>query len=551
MNSFWILLLGILWYVFVYFVYAKILDKKIVEPDNSNQTPAHSLNDGVDYIPSPTPVLFGHHFSSIAGAGPIVGPILAYALFGWGAALLWILLGTAFIGITHDYFSLMTSVRNKGVSITEISEKVISPTAKWMFSIFVWLSLVLVIAVFAVITAKTLESKPEIALPTLGLIILAIIFGVAVYRLKWKLLPSTIIAWFILFILVDLGYKYPVVASYNTWFYIFLIYSFIASSIPVWLLLQPRDYLSMTILFVGLFIGYLGMFILHPQINGPIHTTFISKGTSLVPMLFVIIACGAISGFHSLVASGTTSKQLDKETHGKIIGVGGMISEGVLALLVLMLVSSALFWKSAPSSLSNFVFQNLIKNGPIVTFGNAFGRAASSLGIPLKVGIAFGILMLNAFVLTTLDTAVRLSRFVFQEALVKNNKILSNRWVAGFIGVFFAYILAATKSWNVIWPIFGSANQLIAALSLFTVTAYFVGFKKPKLYSFIPAIFMWIVTESALLYLLIFKYIKGIGKNLGDTILSIVAIILVVLGGIVGLEAIKAIREKTSLPANN
>ncbi len=547
MNAVWILLLGIIWYLFVYFVYAKVVDKKVVVPDDSRKTPAYTLNDGVDYVPSPTPVLFGHHFSSIAGAGPIVGPILAYSLFGWGAALLWILLGTAFIGIIHDYLSLMTSVRNEGLSITEISGKTISPTAKWMFSIFVWLSLILIIAVFAVITAKTLESKPEIAIPTLGLIVLALLFGLAVYRLKWKLVPSTIVAWIILFILVDLGYKYPIVASFNTWFYIFLIYSFIASSIPVWLLLQPRDYLSMTILFVGLFVGYLGMFFLHPEINGPIHTTFISKGTPLVPMLFVIIACGAISGFHSLVASGTSSKQLKKESHGKIIGVGGMISEGVLALLVLMLVSSALFWGKAPSALSKFVFQDLMKQGPIVTFGNAFGRAVHALGIPLNIGVAFGILMLNAFVLTSLDTSVRLSRFVFQEALVKNNKFLSNRWMAGFIGVFFAYILAATKSWNVIWPIFGSANQLIAALSLFTVTAYFVGFKKPKLYSYIPALFMWFVTESALFYLLFFKYIKGFGKNIGDTILSLVAITLFLLGLTVGIEAIKAINNKKGL----
>jgi len=516
----------------------------VVNPDDSKITPAYTINDSVDYVPSPTPVLFGHHFSSIAGAGPIVGPIFAYALFGWGAALLWILLGTAFIGITHDYFSLMTSVRNKGLSITEVSEKAISPTAKWMFSIFVWLSLVLIIAVFAVITAKTLESKPEIAVPTLGLILLALLFGLVVYRLKWKLIPSTIIAWIILFFLVDLGYRYPVSASYNTWFWVFLIYAFIASSIPVWLLLQPRDFLSMTILFVGLFLGYLGMFVLHPHINGPIHTSFMVKGTPLAPMLFVIIACGAISGFHSLVASGTTSKQLKKEKAGKIIGVGGMISEGVLALLVLMLVSSALFWSKAPSGLSKFVFQDLMKNGPIVTFGNAFGRAVSSLGIPLDFGIAFGILMLNAFVLTTLDTSVRLSRFVFQEALVKNSKFFTNRWVASFIGVFFAYILASTKSWKIIWPIFGSANQLIAALSLFTVTAYFVGFKKPKLYSYIPALFMWLVTESALFYLLFFKYIKGLGKNLGDTILSSVAIILFLLGLIVGKEAIKAINKK-------
>ncbi len=544
MNSVIILFLGILWYAMVYFIYGKILDKKVINPNDSNITPAYEINDGVDYVPSPTPVLFGHHFSSIAGAGPIVGPILAYSLFGWGAALLWILLGTAFIGIIHDYFSLITSVRNKGVSITEIAEKTISPTAKWLFSIFVWLSLILIVAVFAIITAKTLESKPQIAIPTLGLILLAIVFGLAVYKWKIKLIPATIGAWILLFILVDLGYKYPIVASYQIWFYIFLIYSFIASSIPVWILLQPRDYLSMTILFIGLALGYIGMIALHPTINGPIHTVFLSKNTPLVPMLFVIIACGAISGFHSLVASGTSSKQLKKESAGKIIGIGGMISEGVLALLVLMLVSSALFWGHTPSTLSNFLFQNLMKKGPIVTFGTAFGRASSALGIPLEVGIAFGILMLNAFVLTSLDTALRLARFVFQEALFKNKPILSNRWIASLISVGFAYILAATKSWNIIWPIFGSANQLIAALSLFTVTAYLAGIKKPTVYSYIPAIFMWIVTESALFYLLFFNYIKNFGKTTGDTILTLLSFILIILGGIVGIEAIKAINRK-------
>jgi len=546
MNSVIILITGLLWFFFIYKFYVKYLDKKVINPSNDNKTPAITENDGVDYVPSPNPVLFGHHFSSIAGAGPIVGPIFAYSLFGWGPALLWILLGTAFLGITHDYFSLMTSVRNKGISITEISEKVISPTAKWMFSIFVWLSLILIISVFAEITAKTLEAKPEIGIPTIGLIFLAVIFGFSIYKYKVKLLPSTIIAWIILFILVELGYKYPIHASFDVWFYIFLIYSFIASSIPVWVLLQPRDYLSMTILFVGLITGYLGMIILSPKINGPITTTFIAKDTPLVPMIFVIIACGAISGFHSLVASGTTSKQLKDEKSGKLIGAGGMIFEGVLALLVLMLISSLLFWKSGDTN-SILNFSELIKKGPIITFGTAFGKALEGIKIPYSYGMAFGILMLNAFVLTTLDTSVRLSRFVFQEALIKKNKVLKNRWVASFIGVFLAFILAKTKSWELIWPIFGSANQLIAALSLFTVSAYFAGHKKPTKFSLIPAIFMWIITEAALLYLLFSSYLKGFLINTGDTILTIVDLVLVILGFIVSLESFKAIfRQKKS-----
>jgi carbon starvation protein len=542
-NTTIILISGLLWFFLIYRFYVRIIDKKVIVPDDRHPTPAHTQNDGIDYVPSPKPLLFGHHFSSIAGAGPIVGPILAYALFGWGPALLWILLGTAFIGIIHDYLSLMVSVRNKGISITEISGRVISPTAKWMFSIFVWLSLILIVAVFSIITAQTLAEKPEIVIPTLGLIGLAIFFGLAVYRWKMKLIPATIVSWVIIVFLVDLGYQYPISASFEIWFYVFLLYSYIASSIPVWILLQPRDYLSMTILFVGLIIGYAGILILHPTINGPVYVSFVSKNTPLVPMLFVIIACGAISGFHSLVASGTTAKQLDKESSAKFIGAGGMIFEGVLALLVLFLVASALFWNKAPETLSRFIFQDLMKRGPIITFGNGFGRAVSVLGIPLNIGIALGILMLNAFVLTSLDTAVRLSRFVFQEALFKKKSLVSNRWIAGFIGILLAFTLAKTNSWNIIWPIFGSANQLIAALALFTVTAYLAGIKKPTRFSFIPSIFMWLVTESSLLYLIIFQYARGFLKNTGDSVLTVTAAILLVLGAIVGTESLKSIKS--------
>lgn len=542
MNAAVIAIGGIIWFFLIYRFYGKFLDKKVIKPDNSRETPAHSLYDGVDYVPAHPAVLFGHHFSSIAGAGPIVGPILAYSLFGWGPALLWILLGTAFIGMVHDYFSLMTSVRNQGVSIAEIAERVISKTAKWLFSVFVWFSLVLVVAVFSVITAKTLEAKPQIAVPTLGLIIVAILFGIAVYRLKVKVLPATIVAWILIFFLVWLGYKFPITAGYNTWFYIFLIYAFVASGLPVWFLLQPRDYLSMTILFVGLLVGYAGLFVMHPEVAGPAFYSFKSPQGPLFPMLFIIIACGAISGFHSLVGSGTTAKQLDKERHGRIVGSGAMIFEGVLALLVLLLMAGALKWGKGPGQF--FLHSILGKGGPIVAFGTGFGRAVSSLGPSLSVATAFGILMLNAFVLTSLDTAVRLSRFVFQEAIVKDIKILTNRWVAAFVGVALAWGFAATNSWKVIWPAFGGANQLVAALSLFTVTAYIAGVKRPTIYSLVPAIFMWIVTESALVYLLVFKFAPHAFGSTGKLMLSIVTVILIGLGILVGFEAMASIKKK-------
>jgi len=543
LNAALIAVAGLLWFALAYFIYGKYLDKRVIKPDPQRSTPAHTLYDGVDYVPAHPAVLFGHHFSSIAGAGPIVGPILAYSLFGWGPALLWVLLGTAFIGMVHDYFSLMTSVRNRGVSIAEIAEMVISKTAKWLFSVFVWFTLVLVVAVFSVITAKTLEGKPQIAIPTLGLIGVAILFGIAVYRLKMKVLPATFISWALIFALVWLGYKYPIRAGFNTWFYIFLIYAFVASGLPVWFLLQPRDYLSMTILFAGLFLGYAGLFALHPEISGPTFSSFSSPQGPLVPMLFIIIACGAISGFHSLVGSGTTAKQLDRETHGRPVGSGAMIFEGILALLVLLLMAGALHWGKGGGG---FYLHTILEKGggPIVAFGAGFGRAVSSLGVSLSAATAFGILMLNAFVLTSLDTSVRLSRFVFQEAIVRGKGPLSNRWVASLIGILLAWAFAASNSWKVIWPAFGGANQLVAALSLFTVTAYLAGVKRPTTYSLIPAVFMWLVTESALSYLLLFKFLPQVGRSTGKTLLALITLVLIALGVLVGYEALVAIRKK-------
>ncbi len=540
MKSLYFIAFSFVWFYLYYKYYIGGIEKKIIKPSKTAQTPAQKFNDGVDYYPSNPYVLFGHHFSSIAGAGPIIGPILAYSLFGWGPSLLWILFGTVFIGTVHDYLSLMVSLRNNGVSIAEIAEKEISPPSKWLFSIFVYFSLVLIVTVFANITAKTLESKPEIVIPTVGLIFVAMLFGFALYKLKLKVIPLTIISWLLIFGLVYAGYKYPIYGGFKFWFYIFLVYAYIASSLPVWLLLQPRDFLSMTILFVGLFFGYIGIGFLNPEVSGPIYVNFNSSQGPLIPMLFVIIACGSISGFHSLVASGTTAKQLAKETHGKPIGAGGMIFESILAVLVLLLSSAVLPWKGGETS-----FISLLKHGPIVTFGTAYGKALGSISIPLSLGIAFGILMLNAFVLTTLDTAVRLGRFVFQEAFVKNSKFLSNRWIAGGIIIVLSWIFAITGGWRSIWPAFGSANQLIAAFSLFTVSAYIMGKKKKSLVAMIPGFFMFTITETALIYLLIGKYGKElISGKLSNIAIVTVVLVLIIIGFFMLFEFIKKLRKR-------
>ncbi|MEX0601714.1 MAG: carbon starvation CstA family protein, partial [Bacteroidota bacterium] len=442
LNAALIGILGALYFVLMYRWYGRLIDRKLIRADDSRPTPANTLRDNRDFVPSNPVLLFGHHFSSIAGAGPIVGPILAYFLFGWLPALLWIMFGSVFIGAVHDYTALMTSVRNRGMSVADLAQKHVSNTARWIFSAFVWLALVLVIAVFAVLTAQTLSEKPEIVIPTIGLMLLALLFGTLVYRGNVNLLAGTVVALLILFGLILLGDFVPVQASFDFWLLFALGYSFIASIIPVWVLLQPRDYLSMYILILGIGIAFVSILVMQPDITGPAFITASSAQGPLWPILFITVACGAISGFHSIVASGTSAKQLRRETDGRPIAFGGMLTEGALAFLVIILMSSVLFWNEAPTAeLSGFVFTTLLaEKGANITFGTAMGRAMESIGIPLAYGIAFGILMLNAFILTTLDTCTRLTRYLVVESVGTKIPALRNMYVATAAGLILAYL---------------------------------------------------------------------------------------------------------------
>ncbi|MDI6803032.1 MAG: carbon starvation protein A [Bacteroidota bacterium] len=539
MSASIIALIGIGWLIFAYRWYGKKIETKVVQPDDAIPTPATELNDNQDYVPTKAPILFGHHFSSIAGAGPIVGPILAFSLFGWLPTLIWILLGTVFMGAVHDYTTMMASVRSRGVSITDITEKSVSKTARWIFTVFVWLALALVQTVFAVLTAQTLTEKPEIAIPTIGLIFLAISFGYLVYRKNINLITSTLISIGIIFILILLGDYYPIKAPYETWLLLSFAYAFIAAVIPVWVLLQPRDYLSMYLLLAGLIFGFLGIFVANPIINAPAFISFDSSTGPLWPILFITVACGAISGFHSLVASGTSAKQLRKESEAKKIAFGGMLTEGALALLVVVLIGSVLHWEAIPlGTTGGFVFQNLLNQSVNITFGTAFGLVLNSLGIPLFIGISFGVLMLNAFILTTLDTTVRLSRYIVQESIGTKIKVFNNRYIAAAIGLILAYILTIGGNWKTIWPVFGASNQLVASLALFVVTAYWFAFRRPRKFTLIPAIFMLITTEAALIYQLFWLYLPQ-----QNFMLIIISSALIVLGFIVAIEVYKKIRS--------
>ena len=538
MNTIVIAIALIIWLILSYKIYGNFIEKKVIRADDNRITPAKELRDDIDYSPAKRALLFGHHFSSIAGAGPILGPLLGVLYFGWLGALLWVALGSVFIGAVHDYTSLMVSVQNKGTSLADISEKTLGLRAKVIFSVFLWLALALMIAVFAVVASQTLVSQPEIVIPTFGLIFIAMIFGWLINKKGVKIPVATAFALIILFLLIFIGESCPIqlapnilgMSSQSVWFFILIIYSFFASSLPVWFLLQPRDYISMWILFMGLGMGYLGLIVSNSSINAPAFTSFSSKGGPIWPMLFVIIACGAISGFHSIVSGGTTSKQLSNETSGKLIGYGSMITEAALAGLVIFIASSALIWDPSGAK-SQFGFQYLMTSvgDPIRAFATGYGKVVSFLpGITLTLGSFFGMVMLNSFVLTTLDTGTRLGRFIFSEFLGKKVPIFRNRWfTSSFILVFGAF-LGATEGYKAIWPIFGASNQLVAALALIVVSSYLIATKRPSKYTIYPAYFMLLTTFAALIYQGV-KFFESRSYLLGcvSIILIILALVIV------------------------
>jgi carbon starvation protein len=491
------LFIGTLLFFFLgYRFYSRYLEKIYFEPIDVNATPSNSRNDGVDFYPAKSIVLFGHHFSSIAGAGPIIGPVIAAYYFGWLPVFIWLLLGAVFIGAVHDYLSLMISVREKGESISKIAKEKLSSKIGLLFGSFLWLALILVITVFAVTGAKTLVDKPQVVLPSLGLIPLAMAFGFLIYKKNFNITLGSILFISLLFLLLVGGFYLPLkIFSSQGAFLTLIIYSFLASILPVWFLLQPRDYLSTGILFLGLLAGFVGIFLAHPHLNWPAIKSVSSAGKnfSLWPMLFILVACGAISGFHSLVSSGTTSKQLAREKDGRRIAYLGMLTEGVLAVIALFSVSAGL---------KSVEFTGLMsgKGNWMLAFSRGFGNITSHIPfLTAPLATVFAMVMLNAFILTTLDTSVRIARFIFTEALFPQNKFLSNKYVATFLTLLPVVYLGWAGSWKKIWPVFGACNQLIAALTFLVIMGYFLRQKKPIIYLIIPAAFMLITSGAALI----------------------------------------------------
>ncbi len=503
-----------------YRTYGRFIAKKL-SIDNKNITPAHRLADGVDYVPSKPAVVLGHHFASIAGAGPIVGPIIAVT-FGWIPAIIWILIGGVFFGAVHDVSSMVASLRHQGKSIGVIIHKHIGDSGKLLFLIFSFSTLVLIIAVFADIVAKTFVSDPGAASASIFFIGLAVIFGAInrKYNSKKAFLVLTIVGVLTMYGMIYVGSLLPLNLTYTVWVGILLLYAFIASVTPVSLILQPRDYLNSFLLYGLMLFGVAGIFWANPEIQMTTDITYYSPALGyMFPVLFVTIACGAISGFHSLVASGTTAKQLDREEDAKIVGYGGMLIESFLAVISVCAVIVL--------DRGDYAAQ-LLALGPVTLFSQGLGGMIASMGIPSAIAISFVALTVSAFALTTLDTCTRLARFSMQELCEGNllpgaDFFTRNRFAATIFPLVLTIFLLLSGEFTTLWPIFGSANQLLAALALLAVTIWLYRIGVNPYFTLLPMIFMFAVTLSSLF---IFAY-KNFSAN--QYLLGIIAVLLSVL----------------------
>lgn len=536
MNSLLLVLLAGIGYVIAYNTYGKFLAKKVLQLNSKNKLPSHEFRDNIDFVPTKKHILFGHHFTTIAGLGPIVGPAIGI-IWGWVPAFLWVFFGSILMGAVHDFATLVISGRNKGKTIGDLTGTMISPSTRIAFQFLMQFLLFIVLSVFAMIVGVLFKMYPVAVIPVWFQIPIAVWLGWQIRKGKSDLFYS-IIAVAMLYASIWLGLKFPVVvppmmgSEVVTWCIILFIYVFFASTVPVQKLLQPRDYINSHQLLVAILLLILGLFVAHPQISAPaINPAAFQPGTdipALMPLLFITIACGAVSGFHSLASSGTTVKQIDNEKDMQFVGYGSMIWESFLAVLVLMAVAGGLG-------------MGLEKEGVLYTGAEAFQHhyhswaTASGLGAKLEAFIvgganllesygiphAFGTALIAVFIVsfanTTLDSTARIQRLSLQEIFkTKDDKVLkpvNNRYFATFLVVAAASIMTFAKPGAqgalLLWPLFGALNQLLAALALGVVTIYLYQAAKNILISFIPMLFVLVATIWAMIQNLIQFWNKG------------------------------------------
>lgn len=570
MNSLVLLLICVAVLAIGYIFYGGWLCKQWGVGEGKTETPAHTMEDGVDYVPAKAPILMGHHFSSIAGAGPITGPIGA-AMFGWLPVTLWILIGGIFFGGVHDFGALFASVRNKGMSIGEIISANMSKRAKRLFIIFSYLTLILVVAAFASIVASTFgavydesgavdmaksATPASVAMISMLFIVIAIVFGFCVYRRNVPMGIASVVGVLAIAGIMAIGMNFhPIYLSTKTWMWIVGLYIAIASVTPVWILLQPRDYLSSFLLYAMLGVAFFGVVVAHPTFDAsfPVFGGFaVDNGNGvqyLFPVLFTTVACGAISGFHSLVSSGTTSKQLDKEKDARPIAYGGMLLECVLAVLTLCAIGYAYKW--------NAVNPDNALVGATAIFGGGIAHMIDGI-IPGSYQVLNSLLVLtySAFCLTSLDTATRLARFMFQEFWLEpgqTTKDVKEGWKKVMVNPYFATILTVVlgillgmTGYAKIWGLFGAANQLLAGIGLLAVATWLGNAGKNNKMFLFPMGFMVIVTICSLV--LTVKNQIGIiaagGADWGPYAQTILGILLIGLALVLVVEGVQTLSKQ-------
>ena len=540
-----------------YLLYGRYLQNKWgIDP--KAKTPAYEMEDGVDYVPADTNVVFGHQFASIAGAGPINGPIQA-AIFGWLPVMLWILIGGVFFGAVQDFASMYASVKNKGRTIGYIIEEYIGKLGKKLFLLFCWLFCILVVAAFADVVAGTFNgfatsdagvvtkvaANGAVATTSMLFILEAVVLGFFLKYTKFNKWINTAVAIVLLVAAIVLGLNFPMYVSLGTWHIIIFAYILVASVAPVWALLQPRDYLNSYLLIFMIVGAVIGVFVANPSCNLKAFTSFNVDGQYMFPILFVTIACGAVSGFHSLVSSGTASKQIKNEKNMLPVSFGAMLMESMLAIIALIAVASFADGEAAAQGLTT---QPQIFAGAIANF-------LSVVGLPHSLVFTLINLAVSAFALTSLDSVARVGRLSFQEFFLDSDtdeenmspflKVVTNKYFATVITLVLAYMLTKV-GYAEIWPLFGSANQLLSVLALVACAVFLKKTKRQGCILWIPMVFMMAVTFTALGMTItkLSKALLSTGLDLGNTLQLVFAVLLLILGVLVAIQGVKKLLEK-------
>lgn len=558
MSSLVLMVIGLAILALGYLLYSKYLAERVFKLDDAFETPAHTMRDDIDYVPTNKFILWGHHFTSVAGAAPIVGPAVAI-IWGWLPAFLWVTIGTVFFAGMHDMGALWASQRNKGQSMGALSERYIGKRGSNLFLVVIFLLLLMVVTAFAVVITGLLVGTPSSVIPTWGAIVVALLVGVAIYRLKLPLLPVTVVGVVTLYALIVLGDQVPValpedflgIGPHAFWIIILFVYGGIASLLPVWLLLQPRDYINGVQLFVGLFLLYASVIIATViggdavDIVAPMINTAVPEGTpSIFPLLFVTIACGAISGFHGVVSSGTSSKQLDLETDARFVGYFGAVGEGLLSLGTILAVAGGFgtvaAWEEVYSEFGQGGVAAFVEGG-----GNLMEQG---IGLPQSLSATVLATMAVLFAATTMDTGLRLMRFVLQEAAgrmnFKLNKVLATLIAVGIgIAMTFSQGLGGEGGLR-IWPLFGTSNQLLAALTLSILAIMLIRKRRNPLPALVPLVLVFLMAFWAAIE----QAIGFTNPEKPDWLLFIIDLIIIVASLWVAFEAVMSMIKAKNEP---